>query len=622
MRTRSLFALSALPVVLGALVACEGRPRSTPSSGGGDTSEPRSGPSLAILDLSAGAPEKAQQSLLGVSARRQSFDELMREIDRVGKDKRAAGAFVRFGGASLGLARAMELGEALETLGKTKPVFCHAEGYTNATLYVAARGCKKIWLAPAGEVEAIGIAAQVVYVRKLLVDNLGLSIDIMQVGKFKGAEEPLTRDGPSDEARASLESTLGGMRDAWLEGIKKGRPELAADAPEDGPYRPSAAKQLGLVDEIGYIDEARDAAKKAAGAVREDVRFGAGAGSGKGDDLGDILKLIAGEGSGSAPVALVRATGSIAMTGGGGLFGGSGGITEKELGRVIARLEKDEDVKAVVLRIDSPGGSALASDLIWHALMRLRAKKPLVVSVGDMAASGGYYLASAGHAIYADDASIVGSIGVVGGKIGFGKALEKIGVHAETFPAKRGDAKAAARAAYLSPLVGWDDATKARVLETMTGIYDLFLSRIVEGRDGKLTLDKLKESAEGRIFSGRDGKARGLVDEIGGIMVAIARARELAKLPADARVGAVGGSSGLLDALGAGDDSEEDADSRAGANARQVALAVEALGSRLAAPMAWLGDALPELVPFATSFVPLVMGERTLTAVPFAVLVR
>lgn len=617
---RRLLVLCALPVVLGALVACEGRPRSVPSGGGGETSEPRSGPSLAIFDLSAGAPEKAQQSLLGVSGRKQSFDELMREIERVGKDKRAAGAFVRFGGASLGLARATELGEALETLGKTKPIFCHAEGYTNATLYAAARGCKKIWLSPAGDVEAIGIAAQVVYLRKLLVDNLGLSIDIMQVGKFKGAEEPLTRDGPSDEARASLESTLSGMRDSWLDGIQKARPQADADAAEDGPYRPSMAKQRGLVDEIGYLDEARDAAKKAAGAVREDVRFGSGAGSGKSDELGDILKIIAGEGSGSAPVALVRATGSIAMSGGGGIFGGSSGITEKELGRVIARLEKDDDVKAVVLRIDSPGGSALASDLLWHALMKLRAKKPLVVSVGDMAASGGYYLASAGHAIYADDTSIVGSIGVVGGKIGFGKALEKIGVHAETFPAKRGDAKAAARAAYLSPLVSWDDPTRARVLETMVGIYELFLSRIIEGRDGKLSLEKLKESAEGRIFSGRDGKGRGLVDEIGGLMVAIARARELAKLPADARVLAVGSSSGLLDALGAGDDAADDADGRAAA--RQIALAVESLGARVTSPMAWIGDAFPELVPFASSFVPLVTGERTLTALPFAVLVR
>ncbi len=275
------------------------------------------------------------------------------------------------------------------------------------------------------------------------------------------------------------------------------------------------------------------------------------------------MKLIGGEGSGGAPIALVRAVGAISMSGGGGVFGGAGGITEHDLGRTIARLEKDDDVKVVVLRIDSPGGSALASDLIWHALMRVRAKKPIVVSVGDMAASGGYYLASTGTEIVADPASIVGSIGVVGGKVAIGGALEKIGVHVETFPAKRGDAKAASRAAYLSLFTAWDDPTRDRMLETMTSIYDLFLARVVEGRGGKITLDHLKESAEGRIFSGRQGKERGLVDLLGGLDFAIERARVLAKLPPDARVGVVGQKGGFLDSLvdGGGDDSEERASS-------------------------------------------------------------
>src|SRR6185437_2508037 len=116
----------------------------------------------------------------------------------------------------------------------------------------------------------------------------------------------------------------------------------------------------------------------------------------------------------------------------GGLLGERGGIVERHLTRVLKHLERDDDVKAVVLRIDSPGGSALASDLLWHGLMRLRAKKPLVVSVGGMAASGGYYLASAGSVVFADPTSIVGSIGVVGGKVAADRALEKIGVHGET----------------------------------------------------------------------------------------------------------------------------------------------------------------------------------------------
>ena len=134
--------------------------------------------------------------------------------------------------------------------------------------------------------------------------------------------------------------------------------------------------------------------------------------------------------------------------------------------------------------------------------------------MGDLAASGGYYISSAANTIFAEPTSIVGSIGVVGGKIAFGNALEKIGVHAETFAAK--DAPGAgARAAYESPLTDWDDATKARVLESMTGVYELFLARVAEGR--ATTPDKIAPFAEGRIFSGVQAKEHGLVDELGGL---------------------------------------------------------------------------------------------------------
>ena len=152
-----------------------------------------------------------------------------------------------------------------------------------------------------------------------------------------------------------------------------------------------------------------------------------------------MLRTVAGDTLGTAPVVLVEATGAISMEGGNGIVGDSGGIVERRLVRTLARLERDDDVKAVVLRIDSPGGSALASDLLWHELMAIRQKKTLVVSIGEMAASGGYYLASSGAVVFADATSIVGSIGVVGGKISGDRALERIGVHAETFPGKTGD---------------------------------------------------------------------------------------------------------------------------------------------------------------------------------------
>jgi protease-4 len=279
------------------------------------------------------------------------------------------------------------------------------------------------------------------------------------------------------------------------------------------------------------------------------------------------------------------------------------------MARTLARLERDDDVKAVVLRIDSPGGSALASDLLWHELMLIRARKPLVVSVGSMAASGGYYLASTGVVIFADDTSIVGSIGVVGGKIAANKALEKLGVHAETIAAKADDPRAAARAAYESLLTPWDDATRERMLATMTSIYELFLARVAEGRN--IPVERVAASAEGRIFSGREGKNRGLVDELGGLTEAIARARTLAALPADARVSVVGESSGLLDALG-----EEQPQGRAGATLPRPLAGAGLIAAGL------LERVGPELVVFAESLAPLGEHERVLCALPFALTVR
>ena len=569
---------------------------------------------MVVFDLTAGVPEKESSAIFGVSQGKRSFDELVSAFDDLKKNKEANSLLVRFGGSQMGLGRAEELGAMLDGFRRSgKPVFCHADGYTNATLLAAARGCSKIYVSPAGEVESVGIAAQIVYMHKLLVEELHISLDILQVGKFKGAEEPLTRDGPSDEARASLEGVLADLRATWLSGIKDGRgkPELAA-AIEDGPYSPKKAKERGLIDEIGYADDALEAEKKASGAVREEVRFGRGA-EDKPEDLSDIVRVLAGSAVGGAPIALVRATGSISMSSGGGLFGGRGGITEQDLGRTLRKIEKDDDIKALVLRIDSPGGSALASDLLWHQLMRVRAKKPVIVSVGEMAASGGYYLASTGSLIFADKTSIVGSIGVVGGKVAVGGALERFGVHTETFSGQPGNVPAANRAAYLSPLVPWDEPTKVRVLESMSGIYDLFLQRISEGRSTQgrtVGVEKIAPFAEGRIFSGQQGKEHGLVDELGGLREAIARAREVAKLPADAEVAVLGNKPGILEALGGGGG--QDAEERAAS--MQAAAAPD--------PIEALGRIAPDLVPFVASMAPLADGERSLCALPFALVVK
>jgi len=214
----------------------------------------------------------------------------------------------------------------------------------------------------------------------------------------------------------------------------------------------------------------------------------------------------------------------------------------------------------VVLRIDSPGGSALASDLIWKDVMALRSRKPVVASVGSMAASGGYYIASATNRIIAPRSSIVGSIGVVGGKFSVNSALERFGVHAVTFPASpRPDAEG--RAAYLSLLTPWNDAMKERVRAQIVVVYDLFLKRVAEGR--KKPVELIAKSAEGRIWSGVQGLERGLVDEFGGLEASLVAARRLAGLPKDAPVSFEGLNESWLELLFQGETPDaEQADAR------------------------------------------------------------
>ncbi|MEO7113960.1 MAG: S49 family peptidase [Polyangiaceae bacterium] len=591
-----------LVAMLSTAVACHGRARPTSGSGSSSSSsEPHSGPSVALIDVREGLPEKSEASLWGFGPKAHDFPELLAVLDKIENEKDTRGVLVRFGITTFGVARAEELGEALARVRAKKPVICHADGLSNATLFAVARGCTTVVVPVSGEVNSVGIAAQMIYLHKLLAEELHLDIDFLQVGKFKGAEEPLTRDGPSPEARESLETTLADMRESWLGVIRVGRKPGGDAAAEDGPYLAGKAKEKGLVDEIGYFDDARETAKKVAGVNRVVARFGTSADTSN-DDLGELVRSIAGDQS-SAPVVVLRAIGGIAHPSGSSALTGDG-ITEKELSRAILHLENDDDVKAVVLRIDSPGGSALTSDLIWHRLMKLRAKKTLVVSVGDMAASGGYYLASTGQVIFADATSIVGSIGVVGGKIAVGDALEQIGVHGETFAAKRGDPKAASRAAMESIISKWDDDTRARIFEQMTGIYNLFLARVAEGRG--LPVDKIAVSAEGRIFTGREGKARGLVDEIGGLEEAIAKARELAKLSADAKVTSYEDQPKFVEMLG-------------GSDAPKAAI-------RMPSAMDMLRNVAPEAVgqiePFAEALAPVTRGDHMLLAMPYAILIQ
>jgi protease IV len=511
--------------VLAALVltiGCRGRPRSWDVPV--EAERPRAGgPAVLEFDLASGAPETAKGGVLQIPSRH-TFDALVAALHQADKRKDLKGVFVAFGAAPLGWARAHELGDALLAIRNKKiPVLCHADAWDNGAYAAAARGCDTIAMSPGGEVEATGPAATVPYARELLVDKLKAKVDILQVGKFKGAAEPLTRDGPSDEYRTSIEGALGAITKSFREAMDA---RGVGDLVGTGPWAGEETKTKKLVDLLADRKAARAEIKKRCNDATVMTAFGPGMDGPPKMGIVDLVRLLSqpsGEASARPHVRLVRLHGEISLggDGGGGLFGQPTGIVARRVVERAHQLADDARVKAVVLRIDSPGGSALGSDLAWIALKELRDKKPVIVSVGEMAASGGYYLASAGSRIFAEPESIVGSIGVVGGKIAFGGTLAMAGVHTSTF----GDPRAAQMA---SMTEAWDDATRARLLDVMKGIYGLFLKRIGEGR-GRAP-ESFDPAVEGRVFGGDRAKELGLIDEIGGLGAALDYAKKQANL--------------------------------------------------------------------------------------------
>lgn len=590
--------------VAGALILLSACQR--PSAGGGPS---RSGDGkIAFFDMRSGAPEEASGDALGFGpAAKNEFYHLVARLERARNDKKVRAIFIRWGMSSIGLARAEELGRNLEAVKKEKPVFCHAEGLVNATYMAAARGCSVIAITPNGGVETIGLGMESVYLHKLLAEDLKVDIDMIQIGKYKGAEEWATRDSASPEVREYMTALLADQRTSWLAASRRGTKTEAewTKLLQDGPYGANASVEHGLVDRVAFEQDLVTDLEKQIGTEKHETYFGGRHSElDESEEFGDMLRAASGSEGPRGPVALVVASGAISMGSSGGGLGGSSGITDAEHSKLFRKLAEDERVKAVVVRLDSPGGSALASDLIWRAMMDIRAKKPLVISVGGMAASGGQYMASAGTYVFAEQTSILGSIGVVGGKLTFGRALQRFGVNTEAFTGEREDVTAQKRARADSVFTPFDETTRERLRALMGETYDLFLKRIAEGRN--TTVDKVEPHAEGRLFTGKSARERGLVDEMGGLANAYAKARELAHLPADARVYRANHKKTLLDVLvGAEKDDEE-------ARARAVMISA-ALGP--------IPRSMLRVKPFIEAAAPLLQGERVLCAVPFALTV-
>ncbi len=430
--------------------------------------------------------------------------EATAEIRRAADDERVSSLYLEIQDVGLGWAGAAELRDAVAAFSASgKPCYAWADGYDNKAYYVAS-ACSEVYLSPAGVMLVNGFAITTEYYAGTL-EKLGVTANFEHVGDFKSAIEPYTRAEPSESASIAMEQMLDGLFDEMLRGIAEGR-ELSPDEVralvDDPPITPADALARGMVDGLKWRDEVAE------GLAGEDHT-----------KLSKYRTPKLGFNVGKS-IAVVHADGAIVSgESGAPLFGGSM-VGDRSMIDILDDVRTDDDVVAVVLRVNSPGGSGLASDNIWRALERVSDEgKPVVVSMGDYAASGGYYIAAGADWIVAEPSTLTGSIGVFGGKMNLGGVFEKVGITTHTY--RRGQ-----MSEIFSPTSNFSDPEREKFRGFLQSFYDLFLQRVAEGR--QMTVEQVHEVAQGRVWTGQQAKERSLVDEIGGLDVAVAKAKELA----------------------------------------------------------------------------------------------
>jgi protease-4 len=442
---------------------------------------------------------------------------LLECLEVAARDPRVLGVLVKVDAAPGGLSQVLTLRRALAAVREAgKPVVAWGERWGAEELLLAS-AASRVLMPEAGSVYLVGLRLETYFLKDLL-DRLGLEPDVLRVGDFKNAAEILTRRGMSSSQREQLEALLDDSYEALVTGIGDGRgiaPARVRELVDQGPYTAEAARRAGLIDGCMFPDEVDGVLEELAPSGIEDPPRPALV------DVAVYHAFCARErGWRSLRIATPRLAYVVAT---GPIRHGSSsfGIGSDSYRGLLRDLAEDSRIRAVVLRIESPGGDSLASDLLWRSVRQLAAEKPVVVSMGEVAASGGYYMAVAADAILAEPTAVTGSIGVVGGKLSLADLYRRLGVGHEGV--ERG-----ARAGLLSASRPFSRDERAALKAEMRELYERFLGRVAEGRG--MTLDAVRPLAGGRIWSGAEALRVGLVDAPGGPLEALAEARRRAGL--------------------------------------------------------------------------------------------
>jgi protease-4 len=452
-----------------------------------------------------------------------SMMDIVLGLDSAERDSRVKGIYVRVGSGNLPIARAEEIKAALKKFRASgKFVIVHAQDFEDSGLgdYLAATAGDQIWMQPKSAFYPAGAGGGEIFLKGVF-DKLKAQPQIAKRKEYKSAADTYMESGMTKEDREQLVALLTSWYDTAVADSAKDR-KIAVDAMkaafEASPQFTEDAKARKLIDKVGYDDDALNAALAKAGDGADQVT------------LAQFLSTKPDNSYGSGPqVALIEAAGEI-VNGSvkQGPFSSDSVIAGDDMAKAIREAAQDSDIKAIILRVDSPGGSVSASDQILDAVKKAQAAgKPVVVSMGYLAASGGYYISLSANKIVAQPGTITGSIGVLTGKVAFGNTLGLVGAKGENV----GVGKNALINSSIEPYTPeqWDSVNHQADV-----IYDDFTRKVAAGR--KLPLDKVLDIARGRVWSGADAKQRGLVDTLGGFWDAADIAKQLAGIPKSDRV--------------------------------------------------------------------------------------
>ena len=433
-------------------------------------------------------------------------------------------------------AKVQEIRDAVLDFKKSgKPVYAYVE-YGGDREYYLATAADRIFLMPSSPLDLSGVATYQVFLRGTL-DKIGAYPDLHHIGDYKTASNQLTEKGYTKAHKEMDEALNRSLFNEFIGGVANGRKKNVAEVErllDEGPFLPEDALRAGLVDEVAYEDQVEERLKQVGAAGKAGATGVAAKTEGRlrkieGEDYSRIGASSFGL-NGGPRIGVIYATGTI--NGGKSGYDPLNGevVGSDTLIEAIRQARRDSSLRAIVLRIDSPGGSAAASDAIWRELMiarNERADRPIIASMSDLAASGGYYIAMPAQVIVAQPSTLTGSIGIFGGKIVTGGIYEKLGAHIESTSIGK-------HAEINSPVRPYNASELQKLDEQLHSFYDQFIGKVAVSRH--TTPEKIDGVAQGRVWTGQQAKEQGLVDALGGLDAAVAIAKQRAKLAADAEV--------------------------------------------------------------------------------------